>query len=116
MIALLRAVAYGWKQEALAENAQKISDLGRELYERLATMADHWASVGKNLGEAVGAYNKAVGSLETRVLITARKFRDLQAAPEGKEIRDLTPVDTAARVLQAPEMLAATEDSDRLTP
>jgi len=116
LIALLRAVAYGWKQEALAENAQKISDLGRELYERLATMADHWASVGKNLGEAVGAYNKAVGSLETRVLITARKFRDLQAAPEGKEIRDLTPVDTAARVLQAPEMLAATEDSDRLTP
>ena len=116
LIALLRAVAYGWKQEALAENAQKISDLGRELYERLATMADHWAGVGKNLGEAVGAYNKAVGSLETRVLITARKFRDLQAAPEGKEIRDLTPVDTAARVLQAPEMLAATEDSDRLTP
>jgi DNA recombination protein RmuC len=116
LIALLRAVAYGWKQEALAENAQKISDLGRELYERLATMADHWAGVGKNLGEAVGAYNKAVGSLETRVLITARKFRDLQAAPEGKEIRDLTPVDTAARVLQAPEMLAATEESDRLMP
>lgn len=104
LIALLRAVAYGWKQEALAENAQKISDLGRELYERLATLADHWAGVGKNLGEAVGAYNRAVGSLETRVLSTARKFRDLQAAPEGREIRDLAPVDTAARALQAPEM------------
>jgi len=104
LIALLRAVAYGWKQEALAENAQKISDLGKELYERLATLADHWAGVGKNLGEAVGAYNKAIGSLETRVLSTARKFRDLQAAPEGKEIRDLAPVDTAARALQAPEM------------
>ena len=104
LIALLRAVAYGWKQEALAENAQKISDLGKELYERLATLADHWAGVGKNLGEAVGAYNTAIGSLETRVLSTARKVRDLQAAPEGKEIRDLAPVDTAARALQAPEM------------
>lgn len=116
LIALLRAVAYGWKQEALAENAQKISDLGKELYERLATLADHWAGVGKNLGEAVGAYNKAVGSLETRVLSTARKFRDLQAAPEGKDIRDLTPVDTAARSLQAPEMQAGTEEIRRLTP
>lgn len=116
LIALLRAVSYGWKQEALAENAQKISDLGKELYERLATMADHWGSVGKNLGEAIGAYNKAVGSLETRVLSSARKFRDLQAAPEGKEIRDLTPIDTAARALQAPEMLVETKDSGRLTP
>jgi len=116
LIALLRAVAYGWKQEALAENAQKISDLGKELYERLATLADHWAGVGKNLGEAIGAYNKAVGSLETRVLSTARKFRDLQAAPEGKEIRDLSPVDIAARALQAPEMQAETKDSGRLTP
>lgn len=120
LIALLRAVAYGWKQEALTENAQQISALGRDLYERLATLADHWAGVGKNLGDAVGAYNKAVGSLETRVLTTARKFRDLRAAPEGKEIRDLGPVELAARALQAPEMQAADapvgDESDRLTP
>lgn len=116
LIALLRAVAYGWQQEALAENAQKISELGRELYERLATLADHWAGVGKNLGEAVNAYNRAVASLETRVLVTARKFRDLRAVPEGKEIRDLAPVDTAARALQAPEMQAAGKESVRLTP
>lgn len=104
LIALLRAVAYGWKQEALTENAQQISALGRELYERLAVLADHWGSVGKNLGEAVSAYNRAVGSLESRVLVTARKFKDLQAAPEGKEIKDLGPVEAQARALQAEEL------------
>lgn len=110
LIALLRAVSYGWKQEALTENAQKISSLGRELYERIATLADHWAGVGKNLNEAVSAYNKAVGSLETRVLVTARKFRELQAAPEDKDIRDLVPVDSAPRALQALEMQALPRD------
>lgn len=110
LIALLRAVAYGWKQEALAENAQKISDLGKELYERLAGLAEHWAGVGKNLGEAVQAYNRAVGSLENRVLVSARRFRDLRAATEGREIRDLTPVETTVRLLQVPEM--QTDHSD----
>lgn len=104
LIALLRAVAFGWKQEALNDNAQRISVLGRELYERLATLAEHWGAVGKNLGEAVGAYNKAVGSLESRVLVSARKFRELQAAPEGKEIRDLAPIEVQVRNLQASEL------------
>jgi DNA recombination protein RmuC len=103
LIALLRAVAYGWKQEALNDNAQRISALGRELYERLAVLADHWSSVGRNLGEAVAAYNKAVGSLESRVLVSARRFRELQAAPEGREIKDLTAVDAMPRTLQPPE-------------
>jgi len=98
LIALLRAAAYGWQQEALAENAQKISQLGKELHDRIVTLADHWAGVGKNLTEAVSAYNKATGSLESRVLVTARKFRDLQAVTGDKEIRDLAPVEAAARL------------------
>ncbi|HEX8989353.1 MAG TPA: DNA recombination protein RmuC [Rhodocyclaceae bacterium] len=110
LIALLRAVAYGWKQEALTENARDVSALGKELYERLATLADHWSDVGKHLGSAVGAYNKAVGSLETRVLVSARKFRDLKVAPESKEIGPATPVDSVPRELQALEMQALPRD------
>jgi DNA recombination protein RmuC len=102
LIALLRAAAYGWQQEALAENALKISQLGKELHDRIVTLADHWAGVGKNLAEAVGAYNKATGSLESRVLVTARKFRDLQAVTGDKEIRDLAPVESAPRLPQDP--------------
>jgi DNA recombination protein RmuC len=101
LIALLRAAAYGWQQEALAENAQKISLLGKELHERIATLADHWAGVGKNLSEAVGAYNKATSSLETRVLVSARRFRDLKAVAGDKEIRDLASVESTPRLPQA---------------
>ncbi len=104
LIALLRAVAFGWKQEALAENALEISALGRELYERLAVLADHWGDVGKHLGNAVGAYNKSVATLESRVLVSARKFRDLKAAPEDREIRELAPVEATTRLVQAPEL------------
>jgi DNA recombination protein RmuC len=110
LIALLRAAAYGWQQEALAENAQKISQLGKELHDRLGTLADHWAGVGKNLGEAVAAYNKATGSLESRVLVTARKFRDLQAVTGDKEIRDLAPVEAAARLPVAEEKSVTSRD------
>lgn len=106
LIALLRAVAYGWTQQALTENAERISQLGRELYERIATVTEHWGRVGKNLGEAVGAYNKSVASMETRVLVSARKFRDLKVAAEDKEIADLNPVEALPREPQAPELLA----------
>ena len=104
LIALLRAVAFGWKQEALTANAQEISALGRDLYDRLAVLADHWGDVGKHLGNAVGAYNKSVATLESRVLVSARKFRDLKAGPEDKEIRELASVETIPRALQAPEL------------
>ena len=106
LIAMLRAIAYGWKQEALARNAQEISDLGRELHERISVMAGHWSKVGKNLSNAVASYNMAVASLESRVLVSARKFKELKAAPDGKEIGDVEQVETLPRLLQAPELEA----------
>jgi len=104
LIAMLRAIAYGWKQEALARNAQEISELGRELHERIAVMAAHWGRVGKNLGDAVGAYNSAVASLESRVLPSARRFKELEAVPDGREIALIEQVELLPRALQAPEL------------
>lgn len=104
LITLLRTVAYGWKQEALARNAQEISELGRQLHDRISVMASHWARVGRNLGEAVSAYNGAVASMETRVLVSARRFRDLQAVPDGREIALLEPVETIPRAVDIPEL------------
>jgi DNA recombination protein RmuC len=110
LIALLRAVAFGWRQEAVAENAQRISDLGRELYKRIADMTLHWHTVGRSLGSAVKNYNRAVGSLESRVLPGARRFRDLEAAPAGIEIRELQPVDQGVRRLRSEELSADPEE------
>ena len=97
LIALLRAVAYGWRQENLARNAAEISALGKDLFKRLSDMGDHWNKVGRSLDRAVDAYNSAVGSLESRVMVTARKFADLKTAPLGVEIAELEPVDKKVR-------------------
>lgn len=105
LIALLRAVSYGWRQEALARNAHTISQLGRELYERLGTMADHMGKVGKGLGQAVNSYNAAVASLESRVLVTARRFKDLRATAGDGELPELVPLDHAPRQPAAVELL-----------
>ena len=79
LIALLRAVFYGWRQEALSRDAVVISELGRDLYKRLGKLGEHFAKLGGSLEGTVRSYNEAVGSLETRVLVTARKFKELDA-------------------------------------
>ncbi|MDO9223563.1 MAG: DNA recombination protein RmuC [Caulobacter sp.] len=99
LFALCKAVAYGWRVEEQAANADKIAALGRELYKRLSVMGGHAASVGKALEAAVGRYNQFVGSLETQVLTQARRFEDLKVDHEGKEIPELVPVEMAVRPL-----------------
>ncbi|MGC2476364.1 MAG: DNA recombination protein RmuC, partial [Candidatus Sulfotelmatobacter sp.] len=98
LIALLKAINYGWNQEKLARNAHEISVLGKELHERLRKLAGHITGVGTNLDRAVEAYNQAVGSLENRVLVSARKFAELGASV-AENIPELEPIETTARAL-----------------
>jgi DNA recombination protein RmuC len=100
LIALLKAVAYGWKQQALADNARQIADLGRELYKRLADMTGHFEDLGDRLGKATESYNKTVGSLNARVMVQARRFEELHAAAGDQKLPELAPLETAPRKVE----------------
>jgi DNA recombination protein RmuC len=103
LVGLLRAVAHGWQQEKMAQNALEISELGRTLYERICKLADHFEKLGGSLKRSVESYNEAVGSMESRVLVSARRLKDLGAA-SGDEPLALPPIDTSVRPTRAPEL------------
>ena len=112
LIALAKSVAYGWRQEQMAKNAEQAKKLGQELYDRIAKFTEHMDRVGGGLGNAVKAYNDMVGSLESRVLVSARKLEELQFAEPGKMIEDPKAVDLAPRqltLIESPPALPVAE-------
>jgi DNA recombination protein RmuC len=109
LIALLRAIAYGWQQETIARNAQEISDLGRQLYDRISKLAEHFENVGRSLARSVQAYNSAVGTLESRVLVTARRLKD-KGVTAPDEFPEPETVDQTPRPLGAPELVGLFDD------
>ena len=111
LIGLLKVVAYGWRQERMAESAEQVAALGRQLHKRIATMAGHLAKLGRAIGTTTNAYNDTIGSLERQVLVSARKLSD-HGVESGKEIETPSQVDTAVRRLQAPELVDGDDGDD----
>ena len=111
LIALLKAVAYGWKQEKMSANAEEIRDIGKSLFERLRILAEHFEDVHKNLERTNSAFNRAVATLETRVLTSARRFKELGAGTGG-DIPSPMPVETSPRSIQAPELMNIPEPAE----
>lgn len=109
LIALLKAIFFGWRQQKLTKNAQEISKLGRALYSRLSTMGGHMERLGKSLGKSVEGYNQAVATLETRVMVKARQFTSLEVDSPDGEIEMLEQVESVPRQLQAPELTESAE-------
>jgi DNA recombination protein RmuC len=112
LIALLRAVAYGWRQESLAQNAKDIALLGKDLYDRVAKLGEHWTKLGQRLGRTVDAYNSATATLESRVLVSARGFDQLQVSGQDKPIAEQKQIEKVPRLLQAEEFVAMVEDEE----
>jgi DNA recombination protein RmuC len=110
LIGLLRTVAYGWRQETIAESAKEVSDLGRELYKRLATLTEHFSRVGDRLQSAVKAYNDSVGSFERSVLPGARRLKD-HGISSSSELAELKEIDLVVRTVKTPELPAGVPDS-----
>jgi DNA recombination protein RmuC len=110
LIAMLRAVSYGWKQARLAGNAAEVAQLGQELYERLATMGGHVEKLGRSLGSAVKSYNQTVASLESRVFVSARRFADLKVT--AKDLGQVTGVTEAVRPIAIPELVSGSVAAD----
>lgn len=110
LIALLKAIAFGWQQDTVARNAQEISELGRTLYDRIAKLAEHFENVGRSLARSVQCYNAAVGTLESRVLVTARRLKD-KGVTASEEFPDLDTVDQTPRLLGAPELVGLFDDA-----
>ena len=105
LITMLRTMSYAWTQELLAESAKEVSELGRELYERLGKMGSHFDRLGRSLDASVKSYNDAIGSLESRVLVSARRFRDLKVSED--DLGELNPILTGTRPVAAPELVAS---------
>jgi len=103
LITLLRTIAVSWKQQAIAENALKIFETGRDLYERICTFSDHFENMGRGLGTAVKSFNSAVGSWEGRVLPGVRRMKDLGASSEKRELPDIENIDTNIREIRKTE-------------
>lgn len=110
LVALLKTIAYGWRQELIARSAEEVRDLGQELHDRIGKLAEHFERVGKGLRTAVDAYNDAVGTLESRVLVSARRFRDL-GVESPREVAVVEPLDLAPRALQAAEFEGAAREA-----
>ena len=109
LLALLKAVAYGWQQQQLAQNAEEIRSIGRELYERLATMVDHLEGVGRNIKQAADSYDRFVGSLEQKVVPGARRFKELGVS-SSKDVGLPEPLNLSIRRVEKPELTSASPD------